>query len=630
MQRSSRKAWVLLSVFWMACSLVTDFDRSKVERVGEGGTETDRDSSVNAGGGDRDAGSGSGGRADAGFRPDTGAPVEAGPSDKCSNNEECSMSQLCCDGLCVPTSEARCSACDRGCAPSGNACEDRSCACGELAACGGQAPYCSGEGAGSCAECRDATDCQGQKDGKQQCVAGRCAQCDPNGNSGCEGNRPICNPATLTCEACSLPDNCPGNPVCTPSGACGGCGPNDAADCTTPTAPICDLTSNPTLCRGCASDGECSKELSLPYCVNNQRCSSCKPVANAADPGCDINSPSPACRLNDSGQYVCQACQNSDQCSNEGSRDLCGTGANAGKCVECNTNADCADEARPFCDGSGTCRPCGNAPAPNVFCSVRTLLARPFCDSASGACVSCRNNNDCEGSRGICDGRTHQCRGCTTSTEAVDCPSPANPACNPNTGSCVPCRPGGPSACSAPNDTCANFACVDCQGNTGCSRGQSCRSNQCVCNNDNACPGGHCNRDSGMCVGCVNDTHCTSDAAPLCNGDTQQCVPCTLGMDDLRCAQKLGGGGVCATSGVCRKCDSVSNHGCENMSATPICVSNTSCAACANDGQCAAAGPGYVCTAQGACAAPIPCDPAKNNEECADPNHPTCDMNVCK
>ena len=686
MQRLSRKAWVALSALWVGCSLVTDFDRNKIpEGIYDGGADAGMDGSVDAA---VDAAPDASTDGDSGPITDTGPTNDTGPSQECTNDSECTDSQLCCDGLCVATSEARCSACDVGCAPEGNACDQRTCVCGTGAACSGQAPYCNSvsAGASSCVECRDATDCEGRTDGKLQCVGGSCVACDPSDNSGCEGNTPICNSTTFTCEGCTVsPDNCPGNTVCTGNGPCGGCGANDVADCTTPTTPICDLTANPTVCRGCASDAECMEERSLPYCINNQRCSACKPVTNQADPGCDINSMAPVCRINNaSGQYECQGCQDSDQCTNAGPRDLCEPPAlfRSRRCVECNGDNDCMDPTKPYCDGTGTCQPCGSTTNGDTFCQVNSPT-RPLCDT-SGACVACRNNGDCGAATPICDSTSHQCRGCSPASEAADCPLAANPACNVTTGLCAPCRPGGTrSACMAPADTCSSsYTCVDCEGTTGCTAGQTCTNNQCVCTSDAGCTSGHCDTATGMCWPCVKDGDCATDAAPLCNTATHACVACTPTTDDARCAAKLGSG-ICTTAGVCRECDLTDHRGCGNgklccgagaaatctatsdssctacntpcgtnlvcktgettcvdcnsptdcmdTAQTPYCTNN-SCVACSTDVQCDQLIAGSVCKQDGSCGAIVACvGGAAGDAACAsaDSNHPVCSMMVC-
>lgn len=87
-----------------------------------------------------------------------------------------------------------------------------------------------------------------------------CRQCkSPDG--GCTGAKPACatsGPLTGQCVQCTgtEPEACQGaTPTCNDStNTCVGCLMN--ADCKTATAPVCDVAS--TTCRGCKSDSECA------------------------------------------------------------------------------------------------------------------------------------------------------------------------------------------------------------------------------------------------------------------------------------------------------------------------------------------------------------------------------------
>jgi hypothetical protein len=95
------------------------------------------------------------------------------------------------------------------------------------------------------------------------------------------------------------------------------------------------------------------------------------------------------------------------------------------------------------------------------------------------------------------------------------------------------------------------------------------------------------------CVQCDDDAHCGTDGAPLCNRTTHMCVPCSPAStaDDTRCNAKLtaSGGGVCATGGVCRRCDTVNHEGC--MPSDLCCLNGTNLV-CQSTGasQCTACG----------------------------------------
>ncbi|MDB4983097.1 MAG: hypothetical protein JWM82_3849 [Myxococcales bacterium] len=121
-----------------------------------------------------------------------------------------------------------------------------------------------------------------------------------------------------------------------------------------------------------------------------------------------------------------------------------------------------------------------------------------------------------------------------------------------------------------------------------------------VCAQDPDCilPSLHC--DSGTCVACTSDAHCTTAALPRCDLALHRCVECGLTSD---CA----GGGICKTGhcaspcsagcpasaprcddGACVQCDD--GKGCSASSVGPFCVSHM-CAVCGADKDCGGATP---------------------------------------
>ncbi len=601
MPRPPLTVWAWLLLAFAGCSLVTEFDRDNLGAqpgVDEAGIV--------------------GSSMDAQVGPSADATMSGGedsaPPASCQNHDDCGRTRLCCNGSCLPVTETNCSDCGQGCSPTAaNTCNERVCGCGGGAACSGGTPHCSGEGAAAkCVQCRDGGDCAAG----MQCVRGTCAQCDPMNNSGCSGNTPICNANTLRCEACRAnPDNCPGTPVCTSSGACGGCTANDAADCTSPTSPICNLSASPSVCRGCASNAECMTELSRPYCINNERCSVCNP---ADDSGCTAGSATPDCRLNANGVYQCQGCMNG----------TCGTGQvcnlSSGRCVQCRNDNDCdTNSATPWCDtASGTCRGCNFVPnslgGGTTWCALATILqspARPVCNAGSGRCVRCNANGDCPNNQRcytpegmpqnnicgacrpnvaadcpagmpICDPAMRTCRACRVNNQTLDCPTPAARVCNAATGGCVACLLDTNAGCTNPNQP------------------------RCLMG-----PAGP------VCGQCGDEQHsvCPPEA-PLCNPATRTCVPCNTAAlpDDDRgdrgCGERSTGY-ICASNGTCAQCEMAGNRGC----GTGLCCpgerglqcfdrSPMRCASCAN-----------------ACTVPTPvCQPTLNICGC---NSTSCPMN---
>jgi hypothetical protein len=71
----------------------------------------------------------------------------------------------------------------------------------------------------------------------------------------------------------------------------------------------------------------------------------------------------------------------------------------------------------PICEGS-SCVSCMQAPMPNTACMKADGMT-PYCFS-SGACVECRDANDCKlASKAICDPTSHSCRPCLSDSDCA-------------------------------------------------------------------------------------------------------------------------------------------------------------------------------------------------------------------
>jgi len=135
---------------------------------------------------------------------------------------------------------------------------------------------------------------------------------------------------------------------------------------------------------------------------------------------------------------------------------------------------------------------------------------------------------------------------------------------------------------------------------TDCAPGSICSLHACTpgCSATQACPSGQqCDLGSGTCVGCVDDTGCTSSADPRCDTTTHTCAACIPGATD-----NCPSGEYCGTGEVCVR-------GCKTNSECPsgTCDSNHDCSSCTTDTQCAA---GNVCqngTCTAACDSSNPC-----------------------
>lgn len=186
---------------------------------------------------------------------------------------------------------------------------------------------------------------------------------------------------------CESNDDCnsSGRPICDLTGDLPGSGGlgrtcvansfgecNDDPDCTDPLAPICDsgqcwpcdlvgqdgdvacTNANPNFpvcaagsCVECAESADCG--AGRPICENFQ-CVTCTEAADAA-----------ACEAKDSDVTMCAD-----------------AGANAGRCVQCESSADCLDPLRPTCASDGMC----------VGCIEHGDCSSGVCNRESGECVA--------------------------------------------------------------------------------------------------------------------------------------------------------------------------------------------------------------------------------------------------
>lgn len=540
-----------------ACSLIADFDASKLPAEGSGGLAgaaglgseagfagssaggISSGAAFGAGGSTQSAGGaelGAGGTSptgpfmDASLGGASGAPAAGGhgdgeggraePPHACDvhTNAGCATDELCCtlgNGVtCRKTSTKECEACGVAC-PAGltATCAARTCQCQPdlKRPCSGEGTelFCVSGPPAACVGCRDASDCAGRDDGKTRCAAGQCAQCDPSQtNAGCTGTKPICDADKHTCKPCTVsPNDCPKPLVCTAGGTCGSCA--KAADCSSATSPICDATT--TQCRPCASNAECAAGPKLAYCID-RTCSNCNPSTEA---GC-TDATKPDCRADATGHYSCQACVNDGSCANRPGAPVCDTAT--GRCVACVLDDDCNANAKtPFCLNN-VCSACDPSTPIALVADLRCAL------KAGGQPVCIRTGSQ-KGQCGACD--PDGARGCTN-----------NQLCCENAGvaACVRTSVAQCAACSAPAcDPLLSSACTN---------------RECRCGSNAACSGTGRQRfciGGSSCGECRNSGDCTAAAAPICAANT--CRACAT---DAECAAATNAAGsLCTASGSC-------------------------------------------------------------------------------
>jgi hypothetical protein len=598
---------------------------------------------------------------------DTGACVQ------CLGKADCGLGELCCDGECQPTGGGvgeQCEQCGVACdQDASNRCStQQTCVCGGGDRCGEPSPICrdnvgvcadcssdgdcdAGEsqcvnfsclecdagdaGAGyvcneagaepicangGCRQCNSNAECASRPGARDQCVGDACEVCNPQGNTGCPADAPICDREQITCRQCDNDNEC-GNGLECVQGQCQGCDPGDDSPCGGAT-PICDPGS--FQCAPCANDAEClARPGNDDQCVAGE-CRSCD-TGDSAGCGADELCCNFQCQAVDFD--ACTACNNgacsaqtADTC--DGRVCECGNAVCAGEtpfcegadCVECLNDGDCGG-ATPECVAN-TCVACD--PATQDGCDTNS--DRPFC-ALNAACVGCggddarcagnfngeeclaggscgicdpANNDGCVDSKPICNGG-NECEPCQTDEQCG-----AEQFCitaGALTGECGDCDPADDDGCSGNTPVCNGAAtCEACDANGDCGGATP------ICTGNGSC---------GVCD-TVDSEGCNAGSRnPVCRGGNGG-IDCQRCQNDGQCDAVDGApGGQCITGGgnrgACEACDTADNAGCDGD--TPICGNNFTCRGCARDGECAG---GFCDDASGRC---IEC---RNSGDCGD------------
>ena len=256
---------------------------------------------------------------------------------------------------------------------------------------------------------------------------------------------------------------------------------------------------------------------------------------------------------------------------------------------------------------SGPCRPC-----PEGF----------TCNAATGVCIDCTTNADCEGGD-VCDTATNRCVECLTGSDCElagtycqgqscvagcdarsDCTDPLLPGCDVASHNCVVCD--ADTDCLDPgNPTCdlTLHACVGCGADSDCDTGEVCdlTRNLCVaCNTDMDCETNSpstpvCLEAVHRCVQCEDenatgpDPDCAATpSTPHC-GPANRCVECRPEAVTSDC--RFGSGLACSPEGTCATtCDAARPCALPNTCCGGLCLNVNSmstsdvnnCGACGN------------------------------------------------
>jgi len=203
-----------------------------------------------------------------------------------------------------------------------------------------------------------------------------------------------------------------------------------------------------------------------------------------------------------------------------------------GLCYDCLDDGDC--QGVPCSQFDRTCKKC----ARNADC----LTDGWVCDATSGSCYECLQNGDCPSGK-ICDTTKKSCVECKID---ADCKNPSKPIC----GKSQTCLPQCSDKCVKDSKKCDSsdveqpisyFVCGDYNDDPclewssltySCGGAQTCKNDQCVCDNKCAANATKCVSDDPYYVDkCVKDsygcydwstTYCPSNM--ICSYSSQKCV----------------------------------------------------------------------------------------------------------
>ena len=360
--------------------------------------------------------------------------------------------------------------------------------------------------------------------------------------------------------------------------------------------PVCDTDQSYCGCTEaahCASNPwgkKCSAE-SLCSCEKDEDCPNGK-ICGATIQGLDST-------------FCVAACKTDTDCK-ASTAPICDT--TSGKCIACKQDADCKADYAPYCDT--TLKAC-------VECTGSTHCAANMLGTAcvAGSCA-CDTDNDCKGANpwgNKCvtkqgqDGTNYKACGCDAGT---DCTDNANgPSCFDKFQKCscttkTDCTKGSLTACAPPYADAEYSHC------------------QAACATDTDCKASgleKCNTQTGICVGCLGDGDCTSDA-PICDDTSKMCVGCR---DDNDC--KDADAPFC-DAGQCGECRG--NADCADSKDGKVC-SDGACT-CAADTDCGGGSWGNKCVdvflglMRCACEAATDCTGNANGSVCDDQTYNIC------
>jgi hypothetical protein len=235
---------------------------------------------------------------------------------------------------------------------------------------------------------------------------------------------PICNAASVAARTCDQlkPEirryQDAGTPAQPTSGEGSGSGDNvSSGDSSSPSssasesglcrsaedceAPLGCSTANNT-CAACKNDADCAHRTNAYICSPEKACVrvQCESDDDCGSGGfCDVE------------RHICGDCHSNADCG--GFQHLCDPVT--AKCSQCASNADC-DEFGPRCDHElGVCNGCKET----TDCAAYAGIGRPVCGAFG--CVECASDSDCkDAARPGCDSDLDRCVECTKNVHCKD------------------------------------------------------------------------------------------------------------------------------------------------------------------------------------------------------------------
>lgn len=397
-------------------------------------------------------------------------------------------------------------------------------------------------------------------------------------------------------------------------------GPACAAPSDCETGFTCDMTA-----KKCVTVAQACDDVKGPKCAAGKSCVSGKCVASfdggalpdggsnpdaggtgsdgAIDDSSTVQSDGPGTPDTPIGKDTVTPVSTDKSCSKCSSETDCGDGYGCVNLLsgqfcakKCSSVADCtpgficdkasAGEQKYCVLSSYDCKGCATDGCPGgQKCNYKA--SPPACLESKKACEACLQDKDCDnGLRCVKFGTEKACvpdcaagQSCPDNSKCVSYVVEATKACAFSAAKCC-FGPGCSPACKDCKTTCVAGACAECTKNADCPNGGTCNLPTYTCVTTATCPPANApekkvkKKDTGECVECTNDTHCTGANGPKCNlqknvceksSASNECAAC--GGDFPGCIQ-LNGNWTCVACTTDEDCAKINKGTCSGKTYT--------------------------------------------------------------